>query len=121
MLSAAARVRPWLLQGLPEMPIRGIHLRNVSITAERGIACSDAQNITFDNVQILNAKGPVATLTGSRDVFINKLAYAPGVEALFKVQGTNNAAITVKNTDLKAAAKDFVFDNGATRDAFKIE
>ncbi len=51
-----------VLQGLPEMPIRSIHLRNVSITAEAGMVWMDADNITLDNVEIVNRKGPVLTL-----------------------------------------------------------
>ncbi|HMP84914.1 MAG TPA: glycoside hydrolase family 28 protein, partial [Verrucomicrobiota bacterium] len=109
------------LQGLPEMPIRGIHLKNVSITSERGIACTDAENITLDNVEILNSTGPVISLTASRDIKIDNLGYKPGAETLFHASGKNNRSIQVRNTDLKPAAKDFTFSNGATRDAFRLE
>jgi len=109
------------LQGLPEMPIRGIHLRDVSITAERGIACADAQDITFDNVEILNRNGPVLDLANSRDVRIDRLAFPPGAEAVVKARSSKNAGILIRNTDLKAAAKDFDLVNGATKEAFKVE
>jgi DNA sulfur modification protein DndE len=109
------------LQGLPEMPIRGIHLRNVSITAESGVTCTDAKDITFDNVEIRNRRGPVMTLTGSREVRVNGLSCEPGAEALFRASGTNNAGISVKNTDLKSAKQDIVLDGGASREAFKTE
>ena len=32
------------------MPLAGIHLRNVSITADQGLVCQDAKDITLDGV-----------------------------------------------------------------------
>jgi polygalacturonase len=109
------------LQGLPEMPIRGIHLRNVSITAEQGIACTDAKDITFDNVEILNSRGPVLQVVNSQDVRLDHLIYPAQAQALAKAQGTKNAGIVFKNTDLKAAQTDFDLGGGATREVFKTE
>ncbi len=108
------------LQGLPEMPIRGIHLRDVSITAENGVACTDAQDITLDHVEILNSRGPVLSLLNSRDVSVDRLTYATGDGAVIKADGTNNTAV-IKRTDLKAARPDLDLSNGAARESFKIE
>jgi polygalacturonase len=41
-----------VLQGLPEMPLRDITLKNVSITSQQGVSVTDAENISFDNVQV---------------------------------------------------------------------
>ena len=108
------------LQGLPEMPIRGIHLTNVSLTAENGMTCTDAQDITLNNVEILNSRSPVLSLLNSRDVSVDHLTYAAGDGAVIKVDGLNNT-ITIKRTDLKAARPDFDLSNGATRESFKVE
>jgi polygalacturonase len=108
------------LQGLPEMPIRGIHLRNVSLTAENGMACTDAQDITLDNVEILNSRGPVLSLLNSRDVQVDHLTYASGAGAVIKADGPNNTAV-IKRTDLKAGRPDFDLSNGAARESFKVE
>jgi polygalacturonase len=108
------------LQGLPEMPIRGIHLRNVSLTAENGMACTDAQDITLNNVEILNSRGPVLSLLNSRDVQVDHLTYASGAGAVIKADGTNNTAV-IKHTDLKAGRPDFDLSNGAARESFKVE
>ena len=103
------------------MPIRGIHMRNVSITAEQGIACTDAKDITFDNVEILNSRGPVLQVVNSQDVSLDHLTYPAQAQALAKAQGTKNSGIVFKNTDLKAAQTDFDLAGGATREAFKTE
>ncbi|HKI70620.1 MAG TPA: glycoside hydrolase family 28 protein, partial [Verrucomicrobiae bacterium] len=51
------------LQGLPEMPIRGIFLKNVSITSKKGVFVTDAEGIHFDHVQVDNETGPALTQT----------------------------------------------------------
>jgi polygalacturonase len=47
-----------VLQGLPEMPIRNIVLKNVSITSQKGVFVTDADGIQFENVQVDNQSGP---------------------------------------------------------------
>ena len=46
-----------VLQGLPEMPLRDITLKDVSITSERGVSVTDAENISFENVHVENKSG----------------------------------------------------------------
>jgi polygalacturonase len=46
-----------VLQGLPEMPLRDITLKDVSITSEEGVAVTDAQSISFEKVQVQNQTG----------------------------------------------------------------
>jgi polygalacturonase len=46
-----------VLQGLPEMSLRDITLKNVSITSQKGVSVTDAENITFENVQVENQIG----------------------------------------------------------------
>ena len=46
-----------VLEGLPEMPIRDISLKNVSITSQLGVSVTDAENISFENVRVENKTG----------------------------------------------------------------
>lgn len=41
-----------VLEGLPEMPIRDITLKNVTISARRGVSVTDAENISFETVHV---------------------------------------------------------------------
>jgi len=109
------------LQGLPEMPISGIHLRNVSITAEQGLVCQDARDITLSGVEIRNQKGPVASFVGSKGVAIDRLTYAAGAETLFKIQGRNNSGIVVKATDSSAAKQPVTLVDGAAAEALQLK
>jgi len=47
-----------VLQGLPEMPLRDITLKNVSITSQKGVFVTDATAIHFENVRVKNKFGP---------------------------------------------------------------
>ena len=40
-----------VLQGLPEMPLRDVVLKNVSITSQKGVSITDAEDISFDRVR----------------------------------------------------------------------
>lgn len=46
-----------VLQGLPEMPIRNIELKNVSISSQQGVVVTDAEGIRFHNVRVENQTG----------------------------------------------------------------
>ena len=46
-----------VLEGLPEMPLRDVTLKNVAITAQRGVSVTDAENIAFENVRVENQTG----------------------------------------------------------------
>jgi DNA sulfur modification protein DndE len=46
-----------VLQGLPEMPLDHITLKNVSITSQKGVSVTDAQDISFENVRVDNKSG----------------------------------------------------------------
>lgn len=65
--------RAVLLQGLPEMPIQDIFLENVKMTCNAGVACFDADRISFKNVDIVPQKGPVFLIDDSRNITMGKV------------------------------------------------
>ena len=52
-----------VLEGLPEMPIRNIQLKDVSITSKSGVMVQDADGIRFDSVRVDSKSGPKLTQT----------------------------------------------------------
>jgi polygalacturonase len=44
--------RAIVLEGLPEMPIRDISLKNVFITSQQGVFVADADGVSFENVHV---------------------------------------------------------------------
>jgi len=109
------------LQGLPEMPIRGIHLKNVSITADTGLVCEDARDITLDHVEIIRRTGPVANFKTSHDVRIDQLGFGTGAPTLFRVEGGGNSGIAVSGTDLKGAGQALELAGSADASAIAIK
>lgn len=49
------------LQGLPEMPLRNITLKNVFITSKKGVFVTDADDVQFENVRVETRSGPRLT------------------------------------------------------------
>jgi polygalacturonase len=46
-----------ILQGLPEMPLKTITLKDVDITSQFGVTVIDSENIQFENVRVENRSG----------------------------------------------------------------
>ena len=60
-----------VMVGLPEMPIRNVDFKNVSITADGGAFLTDCDGIRFDNVQIQNKSGPPLTQVDVKNSSLN--------------------------------------------------
>ena len=45
------------LEGLPELPLRDVELKNVSIISQQGVFVTDADGIHFENVRVENKSG----------------------------------------------------------------
>jgi polygalacturonase len=56
--------------GLPERPIENITLENVSISAEKGLSCTNAKDIKLNNVNIRAKEGPIIQLEDTEDMTI---------------------------------------------------
>jgi len=95
--------RAVMLEGLPEMPIRGIVLDDVRMTARNGLAAVDAEAITLRRVEVTPGTGPVVALRDSRDVSIEGGAAPPGTGVYLRVDGAASGTIRLSNVDLKHA------------------
>ncbi len=56
-----------VLQGLPEMPVKNITLKNVDITAQEGVSVTDGEGISFDHVRVENKSGSPLTEVRVKD------------------------------------------------------
>ena len=101
------------IEGLPEMPIRGIELDNVQISARTGLVCVDAERIKLAKLRITPATGPVLTISNSRDVLIEG-SNAAAATVFLRVEGKKSQSIRIKSSDLSRAAKAVEFEKGAT-------
>jgi hypothetical protein len=95
--------RAVMLEGLPEMPIRGIVLDDVRISANKGLATVDADAITLRRVEIAPQAGPALAVRHSRNVTIEGGAAASGTDVYLRVDGAAASGIRVSGVDLKNA------------------
>ena len=67
--------RAMFFNGLPEMPIRNVNIKDVVINdAKQGIVISQAENVTIDNTQV-NTQGEVLQVKDSKNVKVNGKTY----------------------------------------------
>jgi len=85
------------------MPIRGIVLDDVRMTATRGLAAVDADAITLRRVEIAAQAGPALAVRHSRNVAIEGGAAAPGTGVYLRVDGAAASGIRVSGVDLTNA------------------
>jgi DNA sulfur modification protein DndE len=88
-----------LIRGLPEMSIKSIHLENVSIEANKGLVCVEAEAISFKNIQLLTKEKTVMQVQNCKNMVFDKIEYSPNKEVLLKIMGEKSSEIKMINTD----------------------
>ncbi len=102
------------IRGLSEMPVQGITISNSTIAADKGVELIDASQIKFDNVRlVIKNQLPVFSITGSKDISINKVQYNNGLPTLLQLNGVGNERVQVIGTDLKSTGKVLELKDGA--------
>ena len=105
------------IEGLPEMPIRGIELENIQISARTGLVCLDGERIRLNNLQITPTVGPVISVIDSREVTISRSKQ--GSSAVFlKVEGEKSESIRIEASAF--TKKSVQFDRGARKSAVNV-
>jgi polygalacturonase len=95
--------RAVMLEGLPEMPIRGIVLDDVRITSRLGLSAVDAEAISLRRVEIAASEGPALHVRDSRDVLVEGGAAAAGTGVFLRVDGASTSGIRLADVDLSNA------------------
>ena len=107
-----------VLQGLPEMPIAGIQIKNVTMTAQRGISIYDADGIKIINSKI-SSPSPLVKVNQSSNVVIDNLIVPSGDDVVLKLDGDKTKDIVVKgNKDIKEKTE---FGNNVSKSALRVE
>ncbi len=81
------------IRGLPEMNIQNITMENMTITAKKGMECSEAKNITLKNVKLITTDSdPVVEITNSSNISFTKFSTVPDPALMIRMSGdrTNN-------------------------------
>ena len=95
-ITASDVKRAALIEGLPEMPVRGLTINNFEVvSAGAGITCSNVDGMTFDNVAVNAAKGPAMTAVDVRGIEIHRFADRNPQEGLpsIRLENVNDGLI----------------------------
>jgi DNA sulfur modification protein DndE len=87
--------RAILIQGLPEMAISNINLKNISINGRYGISCIDANQINCKNIKLDISKGNILYIKNSKNVNLKNIKGNGNTGKLLKVNGKDTENINI--------------------------
>jgi hypothetical protein len=104
------------------MNINNIYLENMTLQSKKGIEIEEAKEIHLKNVNVISSESkPVIDILQSSSLTFNNFKYKSGSDLLFNIKGDKSANITVTNTDVKAAATQSEFNQGAKSQSLIIK
>ena len=109
------------IRGLPEMNIHSIFLENITISANKGIECSEAKNISLKNVNIYaKDNNPLIDILNSSDIRFESFNKNISQQPVVRIGGDRSANIYWHNSKTIDMAKS-VFEFGATQTVLQIK
>ncbi len=108
------------IRGLPEMPIAGIFMNNMTISAKKGIECLEAKDIHLTDVRLITREtDPLITVRSSQDITLNNIQYDQA-DQFMTVQGESCRNILVTGTDVRKSKASTQFTAGASNKALQV-
>ncbi|MEG8947467.1 glycoside hydrolase family 28 protein [Rosettibacter firmus] len=108
-----------VIQGLPEMKIKNIVLKNVKMKSQRGISIFDADDIKLINTEIYSSE-PVIKIFQSKNILIDNFITDYNINTIMKLEGEETSDIKVKGNNANLILKKILFDNSVSKEALKI-
>ncbi len=97
--------RAILLQGLPEMNLNNINLKNVTIESRTGAYCSDATQIAMKNITLLTTTLPAIQIKNVKEMDIRELKLNQGANAtLIDISGEKTQNVTIQGGNFNQEA-----------------
>jgi len=84
------------LQGLAEMPLRSLVLRNLEISAQEGFRGINVEQLRLEHVEIDASSGPIMALHNGRNVTITQPAYPAPAKVFLTLSGAQTADIRLQ-------------------------
>ncbi len=94
-----------VLQGLPEMPLQNIELKDLVMTAEKGITMFDVDGVKINNAKIYTSRSPVFNINQSKNVILGKIYYKKNLPLFMKLNGSKTNNIEIQGTELSSEDK----------------
>jgi polygalacturonase len=109
-----------ILQGLPELAIQGIEIKNSTFQAERGILISDADGIKIENVKI-SCLEPVVKIFQSKNILFDDFQPETGGNVFIRIDGEKTKNIFISGKNVKQVKEKTVFGEAVSNDVLQIK
>ncbi len=102
------------VRGIPEMRVSNVVFNNLKMKTDKGIECTEAQGISFNNVYLQPTDtNPLVHIQNSADISFNELRYAPNPAMIMSINGDRNGKVKVTGADLSSFKNKTEFRYGA--------
>jgi len=106
------------VRGLPEMSIKGIHLDNITIKADKGVDLIEAKDITLKNVTLQVAdRTKLINVENSTGIILDGIKSVDPTDLFLSVNGDRMGTIQLMHTNIPDARQKAVFNFGADKSA----
>ena len=110
------------IRGIPEMNVRNVQLTNMVLETRKGIECTEAEGISFNNIRLITADtDPLIYLQNSSNNDFNNISYEKNATLLFSVNGDRSKHIKITKTDFAKAKNKVAFASGATQSSIEFK
>jgi DNA sulfur modification protein DndE len=109
--------RAVFINSLPEKCIKEIDFKDITISAKKGVSCTNGENLHFTNVSIMANHSPIYEFNECRNITIDHSIYTEGTEVFLKAEGKQSENIQIIKTDISKAKKGIELSGDAKPDA----
>ena len=99
--------RAAILQGLPEMNLNNVTIENAVLEADRGMEFFDSDGIQLKNVFVKTTKGPVLSITDTKNLTIEKFRFEKEGAEKVLIRGGTSGNIHFKDVTFTMDEIDF--------------
>jgi hypothetical protein len=109
-------------RGIPEMNIKNVVLSNMVLTCKKGIECTEASGINFNNIRLITAESnPLIYIQNSSNLQFNQIVADRPIDLFFSINGDRSNKIQVSKTDFSQTKNKVAFSFGAAASAIDLK
>lgn len=108
------------LQGLPEMSLKNVNLRNMNFKCESGLLAMDADGITIKDVSMVASESPAITLYNTQNVKMSNLALSGSDGELLSIKGSQSNHIDIVIASQSSIKKRYTIGSEVETKGIKI-
>ncbi len=107
--------------GIPEMPVENVTFDSIAIVSAKGIACSDADMIKFADVSLRSSAGPIISILDCTKLSVDRMQIPVGSSALVYADGARTSDVSISNTKGTGPTVEVQFGPSINHGAVKIQ